>query len=340
MSHRAGQLQAKEEAIQWHSWQSPPGMSIIFPLYIYPGSPDAWDRLLTQIALYPNVTWKIVINPANGPDGTTPSSEYAAVVPKLKVCPNVMLHGYVHTKEAAPTGTGLVPRQASDVANDIYDWTQWPANMRPTGLFVDECSNGFEENSDGSPRNDLPFYTELTGYAKGTNSVPDATFPTLPAGSFTNIILNPGGVLGDNSYFNIGDQVLMLENDWTACIGGNVGYPGSTGPADPMLQTMSRAINAVPVSQGKKSIMIYDVTFPNNDMTTDCCFAYWLGNLHAGGAIDSVFLSSNAVANPTAPPPANQNQYDYFAENLEKFVEFMAVGYRGPGYPYTGPVYG
>ncbi|KAF8857503.1 hypothetical protein BDZ45DRAFT_744316 [Acephala macrosclerotiorum] len=77
------------------------------PFYIYP-SPNTWQPLYTNLAIYPNMTFNLVINPVSRPSNTIyPDTIYIASITKLHTYPNANLLGYAHNTSATRSLTNV-----------------------------------------------------------------------------------------------------------------------------------------------------------------------------------------------------------------------------------------
>ncbi|KAK6340650.1 hypothetical protein TWF696_008974 [Orbilia brochopaga] len=175
---------------------SPPpnsrGVSILFPLYIYP-DPSCWDRVLTAVSRHPDQHFTFVINPNSGPGSEKyPDSEYTDAIAKLNVYENVTLIGYVH----ASYGT----RDPLQVISEIARYAAWSSHpevdIHVSGIFVDEAPG---ELGTGKMHLD---YMELLfcGVKRAFASV----------GLQGYLITNPGRIV-DAAFYKYADSIVSYE---------------------------------------------------------------------------------------------------------------------------------
>jgi len=135
-------------------------MQILFPLYSYPNwySPSSyiWDDIAAANATVPITA---IIDPANGPGGSGPNSDYLHGMADL-AAGGVKMIGYVSTSY----GT----RPLSSIESDIDLWASSFPGV--TGIFLDEESNDPSK---------LSFYQAIHDYI-------------LTKSSLTTIVANPG----------------------------------------------------------------------------------------------------------------------------------------------------
>ena len=132
-------------------------MSILLPLYIYPGA-GAWDPLYTayvpfpptknlpnppsSATAHPDVDFTVVINPCSGPcRGSRPDQVYLNEIPKLKSYENIRTLGYV--------ATNYTHKVIDDVLADINTWAVWPnmynnTKLKMDGVFLDETPSVYD----------------------------------------------------------------------------------------------------------------------------------------------------------------------------------------------------
>ncbi|KAI9742758.1 MAG: hypothetical protein M1818_003487 [Claussenomyces sp. TS43310] len=166
--------------------------NVVIPLYIYP-STGAWSTYTNAISANPNVTFSVVINPANGPGtGTKPDSNWIAGVAQMNAFPNVKTLGYVHTSTAT--------RPLTDVESDISTYAVWASyknsDIHMDGIFFDEAPSTWSATSG----------TYMTTVAQSARS-------TLASGS--TVVFNPG-VVADARFYNIADNIIFFENSLSA----------------------------------------------------------------------------------------------------------------------------
>ena len=98
---------------------------IIVPLYIYP-TPTAWEPLFSAAAAHPEVTFVVIVNPADGP-GTTqlPDTNYLAALARISSLDNIRTLGYVHCSYGN--------RATAEVERDIRAYQGWNVESRRGG---------------------------------------------------------------------------------------------------------------------------------------------------------------------------------------------------------------
>lgn len=113
-------------------------LSIILPLYLYPGDKGvAWSDVTTTIEAYPGVQWLIVVNPRSGPETTGyPSANFISGIAKLNSYSNVKTVGYVDTVY----GNKTVAKVNSET--DVYaSWAHYAnADIAIGGIYFDDVS--------------------------------------------------------------------------------------------------------------------------------------------------------------------------------------------------------
>ena len=95
-------------------------LSIIFPLYLYPGdNASAWSDVTSTIEAYPTVQWQIIVNPNSGPGTTGYPSDPNIItgVAKLNSYSNVNTVGYVDTAHAS--------KDVADVNAEVDTYASW-----------------------------------------------------------------------------------------------------------------------------------------------------------------------------------------------------------------------
>lgn len=121
--------------------------SIIFPLYVYPGSDaSAWAPVTKAAAAFPNVKWQVIINPNTGPGTTTanpyPNDDWISGITALNKLSNVKMLGYVDTLWGV--------RSMSDVTSDIDRYAAWE-KYRKGELSMDGKSRLISHRTPYSP---------------------------------------------------------------------------------------------------------------------------------------------------------------------------------------------
>jgi len=118
----------------------------------------------------------VIINPNNGP-GDTIDTNYENLITKLNNNKDLPI-GYIYTKWGN--------RDINEVKSDIDKWLSF-YNVK--GFFVDEAATDTAN---------LSYYQELSDYIKSKGNY--------------YIVLNPG-VMPDESYFSIADNIVVFEDD-------------------------------------------------------------------------------------------------------------------------------
>lgn len=161
-------------------------LAIAIPLYIYPAL-DAWTTLFDIIQKFPGIEFHLIINPANGPGGTIPDSNYISQVDRLNSFPNALVFGYVHVSWAK--------RELSHVLSDIDVWSQWANtkdhDMHVDGIFVDEAPSDLDE---------LQYMARIYQHVK--QKLQDGGVWTNP------------GVAIDQAFYDVADLVNSHENTY------------------------------------------------------------------------------------------------------------------------------
>ncbi len=120
---------------------------LLIPLYANPQTwltDTVWDKLIAIIKLYPNVPFKIVINPDNGA-GSSVNSDYTTLIERIRETHAEIL-GYI------TTNYGSIAEAV--VKSDMDDWVAW---YDIDGFFFDETSGDWTTYED--------YYTSLVDYA-------------------------------------------------------------------------------------------------------------------------------------------------------------------------------
>ncbi|MCJ1473856.1 hypothetical protein MMC13_002509 [Lambiella insularis] len=165
--------------------------SILFPAYFDPtpsGSSNAWSPLYSSLATYPTLRHEVIINPDSGPNGP-PTSEYTSAMQTLKSYPNAIPLGYVDTNYGKYS--------AANIQANISTWAQWPAAVRPTGIFFDDVD-------DGSTSGSTAIMTQVAAFARA-------------AGFTSKIVFNPGAIplaSAQTALFVAADHVVVFEDSY------------------------------------------------------------------------------------------------------------------------------
>lgn len=175
-------------------------MHVALPLYMYP-SAGTWQPLYDALNKNPQVIFDVIINPNNGPEGSTPNSDYIANISLINSYNNVNMLGYVHTSYGN--------RSLTDISSDIDTYQSWStytnSNITLGGIFVDE-----------SPTS-LDYYNYMqTIYSKVKSTM-----------SHGNLVWTNPGVPVDSSFYKIADVINAYENTYDHWMnqGGNSSIP-------------------------------------------------------------------------------------------------------------------
>ncbi|ESZ93198.1 hypothetical protein SBOR_6430 [Sclerotinia borealis F-4128] len=164
--------------------------SILLPLYIYP-APGAWNWVTTAIKAYPSVNFNIIVNPNSGPGlaNTFPDTNYIDAIASLDAFENTNLLGYVDT--------AYMHRTTQEVNTEVDSYNHWSTytakDIHVSGIFFNDCISNW-------------------------NSTTSAWMSTIAAHTHTDglsVMFNPG-VIADPDFFNISDDILMVESTYTA----------------------------------------------------------------------------------------------------------------------------
>ncbi|KAJ4389507.1 hypothetical protein N0V93_006977 [Gnomoniopsis smithogilvyi] len=172
---------------------------LLLPLYVYPSWQGWWDNIYAAIAANPNLEFQVIVNPSNGPGGSTPgyNSDYISGVTRLNSYPNVHTFGYVYTSYGS--------RSLADVNQDTSYWANWntytAANISINGVFFDETPNWTGNQGD----NDVAYMTQATEYAHSLFDSETSAF---------ELIYNVGQQSNHLEYFDddMADFVIVFEN--------------------------------------------------------------------------------------------------------------------------------
>jgi hypothetical protein len=134
----------------------------------------------------------VIINPNNGP-GVNFNKDFAILINKLKQKNNVYVIGYVYSSYAT--------RDLNAVKNDIDTWLVYYPLI--DGIFIDETST-----------TSYNYYENLYNYIKAREN--------------KIVILNPGTTVS-NSYFNIADKIVVIENTFDSLTNYTYSYTDING---------------------------------------------------------------------------------------------------------------
>ena len=170
-------------------------LQILLPLYVYPGpSASAWSNVTAAIAAYPQVQWRVIVNPSSGPGSTTyPDSNYITGLSSLNSYANVITLGYVDTNYSK--------RAYSAVVSDVAVYANWAgysqANISVGGIFFDDVVGA----GPPAPTKDvLTYYHNVSAYA----------YANVPS-DVTPVVFNPGS-LGPQQLFASCDDMVEFES--------------------------------------------------------------------------------------------------------------------------------
>ena len=177
-------------------------LSIIFPLYLYPGdNGTAWNDVTTTIEAYPNVQWQMVVNPNSGPGTTGYPSDPNIIsgIAKLNSYPNVNTVGYVDTAHGQ--------RDISSVNADVDVYASWAgdgtADIAIGGIYFDDVSS---EDSSAM----YSYYESAAAHAR-------SSIKASPA----HVVFNPG-YRAPTQLFAYADTVVEFEDSLAAYESGGI----------------------------------------------------------------------------------------------------------------------
>lgn len=171
----------------------------LLPLYVYPSWQGWWNNIYSAINANPNLEFQVIINPSNGPGGSSAgyNSDYISGVAKLNSYPNVHTFGYVHTS--------YNNRSTADVNQDTSYWANWntytAANISIHGIFFDETPNWTGQQG----ANDVSYMSNITRYASSLFKPNTSNF---------QIMYNVGQACNHPEYFDntMADYIIVFEN--------------------------------------------------------------------------------------------------------------------------------
>ena len=161
-------------------------LSIIFPLYKYPGEKGAaWSDVFAAIEAQPDAQWEMIINPNSGPGApSVPDANLLEAITKVKSYANVRTVGYVLT--------GHGSRDMALVKSDVDVYAKWAdADIGLGGIYFDEVSSEEKEFS---------YYQELAEYARSSMS-----------SSARRVVFNPG-YRAPTELFSYCDTMVEFED--------------------------------------------------------------------------------------------------------------------------------
>ncbi|KAK4119192.1 hypothetical protein N657DRAFT_650465 [Parathielavia appendiculata] len=198
---------------------------LLLPLYQYPANNGgAWSPIEQAMTANPSLTFKVIINPNNGPGGPgqgIDDPQYAAGTKALASHPNAQLIGYVHTSTDWGATRCNVPWPS--ITADIKRWATWPARgVAIKGIFIDEAPVNTANDCVAYMRN-------LTTFLRTDPDVVRAFGTNKPI-----IVFNPGGVGALQPYYDLQpDLIVALETCFVvpARAGGGGTYDDQCSPA-------------------------------------------------------------------------------------------------------------
>ncbi len=189
------------------------GSSIIVPNYIYP-TPGAWSEYVSG---FPTCA-TIVANPASGP-GASPNSDYTTAINAARAA-GLQVIGYVHTSYTAV-----------DIAVVKADIDSWYSFYTVDGIFIDEV-----QATTGAS---FTYYQGLYNYIKAKHATRNF------------VVMNPG-VTPDESYMQISDSIIILENSYT---GWQSATPYAAWMANYLASKMCIVIHTISDTNGMQAII-------------------------------------------------------------------------------------
>ncbi|QSZ32264.1 hypothetical protein DSL72_001838 [Monilinia vaccinii-corymbosi] len=168
--------------------------SILLPLYLYP-TQGAWNWATDAIATYPSLSFTVIVNPSSGPGAANsyPESDYMQGITNLTKYGNVKLLGYVDTAYMAKTTASV----DQEVETYKYWSTYTKGNIAVDGIFFDDAVSDWTSTSSD-------YMTEIANHAHALN---------------LTVTLNPG-TIADAKFFDIADNIVMIEDDYSAYSSG------------------------------------------------------------------------------------------------------------------------
>lgn len=138
--------------------------------------PDWQQANPDRVTSNPDVKFTIIVNPSNGPGGSTTLQDknFLTNVPKLVAHRNVRLIGYVSTSWGG--------RDISEVEADIKQYAEWPSSSGDSsfavqGIFLDEGATEYNEAT-------VSYYEQAASLIKQSSGLgPDnyvSIFPFYP----------------------------------------------------------------------------------------------------------------------------------------------------------------
>ncbi|PLB48609.1 putative spherulin 4-like cell surface protein [Aspergillus steynii IBT 23096] len=168
----------------------------MIPYYLYPEA-GKWEPLenLHRVTSNPDVKFTVIVNPDNGPSGSTTLQDknFLTQVPKLAAHSNVRLIGYV--------ATGWGDRSISEVEADIKQYADWPSASGNSafavqGIFLDEGATAYSEAT-------VSFYEQAAALIKQSSGL----------GPENYVVANPG-TPPDAAYLKMVDSSVIFESPY------------------------------------------------------------------------------------------------------------------------------
>ncbi len=187
-------------------------VNVLLPLYAHPTVDVVdWDATVAAINAHKDLTFYLVINPANGPTNKSDqwfqldpgyNTDWVAGVARLNNLSNAVTIGYVSTDYNNKT-----KKTTPQIQADIDDWASWVTQKDTSGADRNISIHGiwFDETSGISTNFD--FYKGLTSYAK--NAFKSST-------SYMSV-LNVGVRMTadyEKQLFALADVVVTRETCW------------------------------------------------------------------------------------------------------------------------------
>jgi len=239
---------------------APPQPFILVPLYIYPTA-TSWQPLLDAAAAHPELAFKVVVNPANGPGSSElPDANYLAGLAALAALSNVQVLGYVHCSWGQ--------RERAAVEQDVLVYAGWAsrsvaaggAPLRVDGIFLDEA----------------PADAGQVGAMAATARFIRGRLDVRPAAT---VIYNPGMVV-HAAFYQAADHVVVFEN-FTAELGARH-VQAALEKLTPELRRKSVVlVHSCGTHEQQLRLserVLVEYGFPGQLITTDAGYTAWCGH--------------------------------------------------------------
>ncbi|KAH8434411.1 uncharacterized protein LDX57_012058 [Aspergillus melleus] len=168
---------------------------VMIPYYLYPAE-GKWEPLENLVTSNPDVKFTVIVNPDNGPGGSTTLQDknYLSYVPKLAAHSNVRLIGYVSTAWGG--------RDISQVQADIKQYADWPSSSGDSsfavqGIFLDEGATAYNDAT-------VSYYEQAASLIKESSGL----------GPDNYVVANPG-TPPDAAYLKMVDSSVIFESPYT-----------------------------------------------------------------------------------------------------------------------------